>query len=116
MRCTAPTRGRVSGQKNDIPGGLCRSLFAGRPTTACGGARTPELSFSGRGASRPHAVRNEWQSKYWDEILEGCVMVLPVLFQKCEVLMLLKAKKYADFTEDYNKGLENLLLALKDES
>lgn len=60
-------------------------------------------------------VENEWHAKYWDEISEGRVMVLPVLLKKCEIPTLLKAKKYADFTEDYNEGLETLLIALKDE-
>jgi len=61
-------------------------------------------------------VENEWAAKYWDEITEGRVMVLPVLLKKCEIPTLLKVKKYADFTKDYNVGLEALLVALKDES
>lgn len=57
-------------------------------------------------------VENEWQAKYWDEVQEGKVKVLPVLFQNCKIPTLLKAKKYADFTTDYNKGLASILLAL----
>ena len=60
-------------------------------------------------------VENEWQAKYWDEIEAGHVMVLPVLLKKCEIPTLLKTKRYANFVEDYNEGLESLLIALKDE-
>lgn len=60
-------------------------------------------------------VENEWAAKYWEEITEGRAMVLPVLLKKCEIPTLLKVKKYADFTKDYNAGLENLLVALKSE-
>lgn len=61
-------------------------------------------------------VENEWQAKYWDEITEGRVMVLPILYKACMIPTLLKTKKYADFTEDYNTALESLLIALRDES
>lgn len=61
-------------------------------------------------------VENEWQAKYWDEIALGHILVLPVLFKECEIPTLLKTKRYADFTKNYNEGLESLLIALKDES
>ena len=61
-------------------------------------------------------VENEWHAKYWDEVSEGRVMVLPVLLKECEIPTLLKAKKYADFTKDYARGLESLLVALNNES
>ena len=58
-------------------------------------------------------VENEWQSKYYDEIKNRKVMILPILLEKCKIPNLLKAKKYADFTINYSEGLENLLKALK---
>ncbi len=57
-------------------------------------------------------VEREWQNKYWDEVNEGDVKVLPVLYQDCKIPELLKIKKYADFREDYNDGLQDILKAL----
>lgn len=57
-------------------------------------------------------VENEWQAKYWEEISKKKVYVLPVLLEPCEIPVLLKQKKYADFTKDYNEGLESLLYAI----
>ncbi|KAF0144310.1 MAG: transmembrane sensor domain-containing protein [Nitrospirae bacterium] len=54
-------------------------------------------------------VENEWHAKYWDEIKSGKVKVIPALFKKCRIPSLLKTKKYANFTESYNNGLEELL-------
>jgi hypothetical protein len=59
-------------------------------------------------------VENEWQAKYWDEITAERVRVLPILLKPCVIPTLLKTKKYADFTKDYNRGLEELLIALQD--
>lgn len=58
-------------------------------------------------------VENEWQAKYWEEIVEGQIKVLPVLARQCEIPTLLKTKKYANFTQSYNEGLESLLIALQ---
>jgi hypothetical protein len=57
-------------------------------------------------------VESEWQAKYWDEITQGRIQVLPVLLKPCNVPTLLKTKKYANFTDDYDRGLEELLLGL----
>lgn len=53
-------------------------------------------------------VETEWQAKYWDEINNSSVVVLPLLLEECVVPTLLKAKKYADFRSDYTDGLERL--------
>ena len=45
-------------------------------------------------------------------VLNGGIMVIPVLHRPCAVPALLRSKKYADFSEDYSKGLEQLLFAL----
>ncbi|MGG1314163.1 TIR domain-containing protein [Cohnella laeviribosi] len=58
-------------------------------------------------------VQQEWYAKYWDEISEKKVKVIPVLLEDCTIPELLKTKKYADFREEYRTGLRELLLALK---
>ena len=57
-------------------------------------------------------VENEWQAKYWSEVEYGSIQVLPVLYQDCTIPELLKTKKYADFRNNYNDGLEDILLAI----
>lgn len=61
-------------------------------------------------------VSREWKAKYWDEVSTGRVAVLPLLFESCEIPVLLKTKKYADFRDDRSKGLYDLLDALEPES
>lgn len=57
-------------------------------------------------------VENEWHAKYWEEIEENRIKVLPVLIEDCPIPVLLKTKKYADFRYDYSKGLKDLLVAI----
>lgn len=57
-------------------------------------------------------VQAEWENKYWDEISERQVKVLPIMYKSCSIPELLKTKKYADFTIDYDFGLENLLASI----
>jgi hypothetical protein len=57
-------------------------------------------------------VEREWQAKYWEEIGKRRARVIPVLKEKCKIPMLLRPKKYADFTVDYSRGLTELLEAL----
>ncbi|EUD06977.1 toll/interleukin-1 receptor domain-containing protein [Providencia alcalifaciens] len=57
-------------------------------------------------------VEREWQTKYWSEIEKGKIQVLPVLLEDCNIPELLKTKKYANFSEDYNYGLSSLLAAI----
>ncbi|MDO6513347.1 toll/interleukin-1 receptor domain-containing protein [Neptuniibacter sp. 2_MG-2023] len=57
-------------------------------------------------------VEREWQNKYWDEVSSGNIHVLPVLYRDCEIPELLKTKKYADFRNSYNDGLEDVLSAI----
>lgn len=58
-------------------------------------------------------VEREWQAKYWRELSEHRIMVLPILYQDCRIPTLLATKKYADFRSDYRSGLKQLLSALK---
>lgn len=57
-------------------------------------------------------VEREWQAKYWDEVNSGKIQVIPALHRHCKIPTLLRSKKYADFTNDYNEGLEAILLPL----
>ncbi|MCW8929243.1 MAG: toll/interleukin-1 receptor domain-containing protein [Gammaproteobacteria bacterium] len=59
-----------------------------------------------------HWVEREWQTKYWDEVEKGKIQVLPVMYQDCKIPELLKSKRYADFRNNYNNGLEDILHAI----
>lgn len=59
-----------------------------------------------------HWVEREWQAKYWKEVEENKVMVIPVLVEDCKIPTLLQTKKYADFRQNYTDGLETLLASL----
>jgi hypothetical protein len=53
-------------------------------------------------------VENEWQAKYWTEVNEKRVVVIPAVVDDCNVPTLLRAKKYIDFRQDYTAALELL--------
>lgn len=57
-------------------------------------------------------VKHEWQAKYWEEIGQRQIRVLPLLIEDCNIPTLLKPKKYADFRRRYIKGLVDLSLSL----
>ena len=57
-------------------------------------------------------VEREWQNKYWDEVNNGDIHVLPILYEDCELSELLKIKRYADFRSSYNDGFEDVLYAI----
>lgn len=59
-----------------------------------------------------HWVEREWQAKYWKEVQANKVMIIPVMIEDCKIPILLETKKYADFRNDYNDGLEILLASL----
>lgn len=59
-------------------------------------------------------VEKEWHEKYWDEVAIGNIIVVPALLRQCDIPTFLKTKKYADFTDSYNDGLEDILVALSD--
>ena len=54
-------------------------------------------------------VEVEWMTKFWDEVQKRKLYVLPVILESCAIPELLKTKKYANFKEDYNEGLKELL-------
>lgn len=59
-----------------------------------------------------HWVEREWQAKYWTEVERNEVAVIPALLRQCQIPVLLRTKKYANFTESYNRGLEDILFTL----
>lgn len=65
------------------------------------------------------SVQSEWVKKELNqalltEIEEKEVKVLPLLLSDCEIPILIKEKKYADFSQSYKSGLKSLLDALVD--
>ncbi len=57
-------------------------------------------------------VENEWQAKYWAEVNERRVVVIPAVIEDCTIPVLLRSKKYVDFRNDYSEGLELLAKSL----
>jgi hypothetical protein len=57
-------------------------------------------------------VEAEWSAKYWQEVQDGAVRVIPVLLADCVVPTLLRTKKYADLRSDYSGGLSEILRAV----
>jgi TIR domain len=57
-------------------------------------------------------VEVEWVTKFMSEVEVGKVQVLPALIEPCEIPPLPKAKKYADFTKNYDAALTGLLEAI----
>ncbi len=58
-------------------------------------------------------VENEWQAKYWEELQNGKIHLLPILIEDCEIPRLLKHKKYANFINGYDNALEELVKSIK---
>ena len=65
----------------------------------------------------PHAVASnwvdrEWRAAFYKEMQSGEVTVLPVLADKCIVPPLLRDRKYADLSESFERGLNDLVSIL----
>jgi hypothetical protein len=58
-------------------------------------------------------VREELNAALLRQLDEKRVFVLPILAMDCEIPLLLRDKKYADFRSDYEEGLARLLKKLK---
>lgn len=58
-------------------------------------------------------VNAEWISLFWDEISEQKIKVIPILLEDCKIPRFLKIKKYVDFREEYDIGINELVRALK---
>lgn len=57
-------------------------------------------------------VEQEWQTKYWTEVNERRIHVIPLLIDDCEIPTLLRPKKYVDFRDDYASALDLLAKSL----
>ena len=57
-------------------------------------------------------VENEWRAALSREMAKEEVIVVPVLVAKCELPLLLRDRKYADMSESFERGLNELLLLL----
>jgi hypothetical protein len=67
----------------------------------------------------PHAVSSgwvsrEWKAKYWTEVEEDRIRVLPVLVSKCEVPLLLRTRRYVDLSVAYDEGVDRLIQSLRE--
>lgn len=65
----------------------------------------------------PNSVKSRWvrvelQAALNKEIERDSVFVLPILYKKCDLPAFLSDKIYADFSSDYHKGFQQLLLSL----
>ncbi|MBE0672934.1 MAG: toll/interleukin-1 receptor domain-containing protein [Anaerolineales bacterium] len=58
-------------------------------------------------------VEKEWQSRIGEEATNKRVSILPILADDCEIPILLRDKKYADFTKDFGIGFFTLLNSVR---
>jgi len=63
------------------------------------------------------SMKSEWCKKelsagFLRELEEKRVIVLPLLLEECEMPIFLKGKQYADFRDDFDKGLMKILEAI----
>lgn len=70
------------------------------------------LLLLSKSSTSSHWVEREWQAKHWKEVQDNKVMVIPVFVEDCDIPVLLRTKKYADFRSNYAEGLEAVLAAL----
>lgn len=72
------------------------------------------LLFLSKNSVNSKWVEKEWQSALWNEIDSNKIKIIPIKLEDCEIPSLLKTKKYIDFSKDYNRGLYELIHALKE--
>lgn len=58
-------------------------------------------------------VEKEWQSQIGLEAEKKQIRILPVKADSCEIPLLLRDKRYADISTDYDKGLSDLIRAIQ---
>ena len=54
----------------------------------------------------------EWQAKYWDEVVCRQTFVLPVVLEDCVIPLFLRPKRHADFRSEYAVGVAQLAIML----
>jgi 5'-deoxynucleotidase YfbR-like HD superfamily hydrolase len=59
--------------------------------------------------------KTEWQTKFFEQVNKGGVYILPLLVEQCEIPLLLRDKKFADFSsiDAYENSLSMLLRTLR---
>ena len=70
------------------------------------------LLLMSKSAEKSIWVKVEWETKFWEEINKRKISVLPALLEECQLPPILASKKYANFSESYNDGLEQVLTAI----
>lgn len=68
-------------------------------------------------AASKHSVNSEWvkrelNSALLREVEKRAVSILPLKLDDCEIPLLIRDKKYADFSDSYKQGLADLLHAM----
>jgi CheY-like chemotaxis protein len=58
-------------------------------------------------------VEKEWQSKIGEEATKKQKCILPLRVDDCQIPVLLRDKKYADFQKSFDQGIKELLYALE---
>jgi hypothetical protein len=58
-------------------------------------------------------VEREWHTKYWHEIEQKSVCLIPALLERCDIPLLLRHRKYANFAKSFKDGMEQTLEALR---
>jgi hypothetical protein len=63
-----------------------------------------------------HSVKSVWTKREWNSFLAhqlstADVRIRPILLEDCDIPMILKDIKYADFRERYHDGLKEILAA-----
>jgi hypothetical protein len=70
------------------------------------------IVFLSESATKKDWVQRELSAAFSLELEHGKKVILPVLVGDCQIPIFLKDKKYADFREDYEHGLKELLIVL----
>jgi formylglycine-generating enzyme required for sulfatase activity len=65
-----------------------------------------------RNAAASEWAKIEWLVEFSQEVNARSTKVLPLLAEDCELPLLLRGKRYADFRVDYSQGLQGLLKAV----
>lgn len=54
-------------------------------------------------------VKQEWETKFVEQVARKRISVIPLLIERCIIPAFLKPIKYADFTLEYEEGFSSLL-------
>ena len=71
------------------------------------------LLFLSKNSVTSNWVKKEWETILWDEVNTGKTKIIPIKLDDASIPKILQTKKYIDFSIDYNRGLIELVEALK---